>query len=72
VVPNGSLTEGLSKLHGLQLIINEEYARRTEELQVLARTTTYDAGNPFFRMLQIMAHLRKRRLAAARIPIVSN
>jgi hypothetical protein len=58
VVPKGAISEGLSKLKGLQLIINGEYKRRIEELQGQARIDTHDARNPFFRMLQIMGHMR--------------
>ena len=58
VVPVGYITEGLSGIEGLELVINEEYARRVAELRQLARTTTHDAGNDFFRSLQILEHLR--------------
>ena len=58
VVPKGTISEGLSQLDGLQLIINGEYKRRIEELQKQARIDTHDARNPFFRMLQIMGHMR--------------
>jgi len=58
VVPVGYLTDGLSKLSGLQLIINGVYKRRIEELQAQARIDTHDARNPFYRMLQIMGHMR--------------
>ncbi len=58
VVPNGYITDGLSKLSGLQLIINGEYKRRMDELQDQARKDTHDARNPFFRMLQILGHMR--------------
>jgi hypothetical protein len=46
------------RLTRLQLIIDGEYKRRTEELQEQARIDTHDARNPFFRMLQIMGHMR--------------
>ena len=58
VVPVGYITAGLSELSGLQFIINGEYKRRIEELQKQARLDTHDARNPFYRMLQIMGHLR--------------
>jgi hypothetical protein len=58
VVPVGFITEGLSHMPDLQLVINGEYKRRIEELRVLARTTTHDARNPVFRVLQILEHLR--------------
>lgn len=58
VVPKGYLTANLSKVEGLELVINGDYKRRIEELRELAASTTHDARNPFFRMLQIMEHLR--------------
>jgi hypothetical protein len=58
VVPVGYLTEGLAKIEGLEVVINEEYARRVTELRQLARAAAHDAGNDFFRALQILEHLR--------------
>jgi hypothetical protein len=58
VVPVGYVTKGLSDFTSLELIINGEYKKRIEELRELASNTTHDARNPFFRMLQIMEHMR--------------
>ncbi|NOY88757.1 MAG: hypothetical protein GXO93_05110, partial [FCB group bacterium] len=58
VVPVGYITKNLVSINGLELIINGEYKKRIEELRLLARDTTHDAGNPFFRMIQIIEHLR--------------
>ena len=58
VVPKGYITEHLERLHGLELIINGEYKRRIQELRKIAARETYDARNPFFRILQILEHLR--------------
>ncbi|QDV50305.1 hypothetical protein [Gimesia fumaroli] len=58
VVPVGYLTNHLEKMKTLDVIINGEYKKRVEELKTLAKNTTYDARNPFFRMLQIMEHMR--------------
>jgi len=58
VVPVGFITEKLKEVEGLELIINGEYKSRIEKLRMLARNTTHDARNPFFRMLQIMEHMR--------------
>ena len=58
VVPMGYLTEHLGNIEGLELVINGEYKKRIEKLRELARKTTYDARNPFFRMLQIIEHMR--------------
>jgi len=58
VVPKGYLTEHLAEIDGLELIINSEYKKRVQELRVCAATQTQDAGNPVFRVLQILEHLR--------------
>lgn len=57
-VPVGILTKKLQKMKGLELFINGKYKKCIEELKQLAADTTHDAKNPFFRMLQIMEHLR--------------
>lgn len=58
VVPVGYITKNLSKIRGLELIINGKYKKRVEELKLSAKKETHDARNPFFRMLQIMEHMR--------------
>lgn len=58
VVPVGYITEHLEEIEGLELVINGEYKKRIEQLRLLARKTTHDAKNPFFRMLQIIEHMR--------------
>ena len=58
VVPVGYVTENLAAVDGLELVINGEYKKRIEQLRELAANTTHDARNPFFRMLQIMEHMR--------------
>ncbi len=68
-VPRGYLTDGLAKLqddmsrhgHRLELRINEEYTAAVDELREKARGTTKDWGEPFFRALQILEHLRRPR-----------
>ena len=57
-VPVGYITEGLGKVDTLELIINQEYTRRVDELITAAGEVTADLGNPFFRALQILEHLR--------------
>ncbi len=59
VVPNGYITEGLGAITSLELIINGEYKKRIERLRKLAGETTHNVKNPFFRMLQIMEHMRE-------------
>jgi hypothetical protein len=58
VVPVGYRTKGLAQIKGLELIINGEYKARVDRLRELAKECTYDACNPEFRVLQILAHLR--------------
>lgn len=58
VVPIGFITTELAKFPELKLIINEEYTHRVRQLQELAESATYDARNPVFRVLQILANLR--------------
>jgi len=58
VVPKGYITKELEKIDGLELIINKEYTQCIDELRIKAKELTNDVGNPFFRMLQILEHLR--------------
>jgi hypothetical protein len=58
VVPVGFITSELASFPELNLIINAEYTRRVRKLQELARSTTHDARNPVFRLMQILEHLR--------------
>lgn len=59
VVPKGFITNRLQQIRGLELIINKAYTQCIEELRVHARNTTHDTNNPFFRVLQILEHLKK-------------
>ena len=59
VVPEGVLTRNLAEIDGLQLVINGAYTDKVGELEQEAKNTTRDTGNPFFRVLQLLAHLRK-------------
>ena len=58
VVPKGKLTDALGRIDGLELVINERYTECVNELRKLAQDTEHDTGNPFFRALQILEHLR--------------
>lgn len=60
VVPRGYLTDRLEQISGLELVINQEYSTRINELREQAKKMENDTGNPFFRVLQILEHLRKR------------
>jgi Holliday junction resolvase-like predicted endonuclease len=57
-IPKGTITNGITQLTDLELIINDEYTKKVDALKALARTTTADCGNVFFRTLQILEHLR--------------
>ncbi len=49
----------LEKIKGFELVINDDYASYVGLLQEFARKATYDRGNPVFRVLQILGHLRR-------------
>ncbi len=57
-VPKGFLTESLSELDGLDLVINGEYKSRVTKLTDMAKSEKQDTGNPVFRILQILGALR--------------
>lgn len=59
VVPRGYITSELGKIDGLELFINEKYIQCIDELREKAKELTNDVGNPFFRALQILEHLRR-------------
>jgi len=58
VVPSG-IAEELNKIEGLKLIINEDYSECINELRKKAGERSNDEGNPAFRLLQILEHMRK-------------
>lgn len=58
-VPVGRITTGLQAIATLDLVINDRYAAAIDELRSLARATKATTGNPFFRSLQILGHLRR-------------
>jgi len=51
----------LKKEKKLELVINQEYTKRVNELRIEAKKSTKRRGNPAFRMLQILGHLRKEK-----------
>ncbi len=53
-----SIANELKKISGLELVINKDYAAYVRLLQELAKKGTHDTGNPTFRVLQILGHLR--------------
>lgn len=59
VVPKGFITNELAKMRGLQVLINGDYAACVDEIREKAKQETFDIGNPFFRMLQILEHMRR-------------
>lgn len=58
VVPTGFLTAELAKLETLEVIVNQSYTSRIDELRVQAKLLSHDVGNPFFRTLQILESLK--------------
>lgn len=59
-VPVGYMTDAFEKIDGMEFVINTEYTEKIEELKIQAGKETHDVGNPFYRMLQIMTHLKER------------
>ncbi len=53
-----SIASELRKIDGLELVINKDYAAHVGLLQELAKKETHDTGNPTFRVLQILGHLK--------------
>jgi hypothetical protein len=53
-----SIANELKKISGLELVINKDYTAYVRLLQELAKRGTHDTGNPTFRVLQILGHLR--------------
>lgn len=60
IVRSRVVIEALRELatQGLEVVINDTYTKRFNELEEAAKATTRDTGNPFFRVLQLRAHLR--------------
>lgn len=57
-VNRGKKLGGLAEISGLDLIVNSKYKSAIDELQREACRETTDTGNPFFRVLQLLAHLK--------------
>jgi len=62
-VPKGMLTKGLEEIQkkleiNIELVINEVYTGKINELRDKAKEDTIDRGEPFYRALQILEHLR--------------
>jgi hypothetical protein len=58
VVPQGFLTNRLSQIEGLELVINGQYKERIKLLIEKARKEKQDVGNPAFRVIQIIEAMR--------------
>ncbi len=57
VVSSGLVTR-LKNINGLEFVINEDYAERIKILRGKAKEFSHDTGNPAFRLLQILEHVR--------------
>jgi hypothetical protein len=57
-VPKGKLTDVLERMKDITLVINESYSSRIRELKQVAKATTRDYNNPFFRSLQVLEHIK--------------
>ena len=58
VVPQG-LSKALAQIEGLELITNQGYSERINDLCKQAKTKHHETGNPAFRLLQILGHMKK-------------
>ncbi|HUV33981.1 MAG TPA: hypothetical protein VMW22_03565 [Candidatus Desulfaltia sp.] len=61
-VPEGYMTEEFRKMEdelNISFIINEKYRENVQSLRKMAAEETKDRGEPFYRALQILEHLRK-------------
>lgn len=57
-VPKGGITDALFKINTLDLVINKDYTASIDKLRIEAKNTTHLTGNDFFRILQILEHLK--------------
>lgn len=57
-VSKGILTDAFEQIRGIEFMINEDYTACIDELREQAKSSTRDVGNPFFRMMQLLEHLR--------------
>ena len=63
-VPVGYLTDSLAEMEKqfnfeVEFVINEKYASEVNELRKRAKKETKKSGEPFYRALQILEHLRQ-------------
>lgn len=58
-VNSREMLAGFRQIDGIEFVINNDYARKVEELRELAANMTGDTNNPFFRTLQILECLSK-------------
>ena len=59
VVPTGYVTTELAKIETLEVIVNQTYTSRVDELRIQAKKLSHDVGNPFFRTIQILEALKR-------------
>ena len=58
-VSSGLRTRLDLELPEVELVVNQEYAKRIDVLLDLAREGAHDTGNPAFRVLQILGHIHR-------------
>lgn len=51
--------DSLSKKRGLELVINQDYSKCINKLRDVAKRSKKNTGNPAYRVLQILEHMRK-------------
>lgn len=62
-VPKGKRTAQLQQIRrtlesDVEIVINSEYKKRVRALQEMARDDDSERGEPFYRALQVLEHLR--------------
>ena len=58
-IVNPKVLLGFQKMQGLEVVVNSGFTAKILELQELAKKVSHDTGNPAFRMLQIIGHLKE-------------
>jgi len=51
--------DSLGKKRGLKLVVNQDYSRCINQLRDAAKRSTKNTGNPAYRVLQILEHMRE-------------
>ena len=64
-VKNPDVVKRLRRISGLEIVVNEDYTDCVETLRREAKRQSHDVGNPAFRLLQILEHMKKKPIGAS-------